>query len=109
MDVRFYETEAGSSPVLDHLRSLPRDQRQIVGAAIRRMQNARTLAEAHVDVKAFRGKLWQLRASYQRVMYFVAKGGTYWLLHAFQKETERTEKYQVEIAEKRMRDVLARR
>lgn len=109
MDVRFYETEAGTSPVIDYLRTLPREQRQIAGRAIRALQNADTLAEAHVDVRPIKGKLWEIRASYQRVFYVIAARNVWWLLHAYEKDTNKTPEREKDVALRRMREVLARR
>lgn len=108
MDVRFYETDAGSSPVLDYLRPLALDQRRIVGQAIRELQNKNSFAEAHVDVKTLKGKLCELRAGYHRVLYVVAEGSIIWLLLAYQKDTQKTPQGTIEVAMKRMDEVLAR-
>ncbi len=41
-----------------------------------------------------------------RVIYVLLGGGTIYLLHAFKKKTQQTPKYNLEVARKRLKEVL---
>jgi len=109
--VEYYQDERGRHPVREFLDSLPeKDQARI-------LQTARLLEEFGLQlgapyVKAVRGKLWELRvragrASY-RILYFAFVGQRFILLHGFIKKTRKIPSREIEIAERRMAEFLAR-
>lgn len=105
MDVRFYATPAGTVPVKDYLRPLDVKQRRMVGGVIRSIQNGGPLPGS----AKFHGRhapLAELSIGYHRVFY-VMKGSTMWLLHAFQKNTQKTPHSEEKVALARMAEVLA--
>jgi phage-related protein len=108
MDVRFFRTAAGAEPVLEHLRSLSQDQRDAAGKAIRSIQS-HGLHVPNVSLRQVKGKLWEIRASDQRVFYVVADAGVVWLLHAYKKQGQKAPLGEIAVAQARMKDVLARR
>jgi phage-related protein len=63
-------------------------------------------------VKAVRGKLWELRVragrARYRILYFAFVGQRFVLLHGFVKKTANTPRREIEIAERRMVDFIAR-
>ncbi len=46
------------------------------------------------------------RGGVYRVIYVLVESGNVWFLHAFQKKTEKTPRRNIEIARKRLREVL---
>lgn len=66
-------------------------------------------------IKAITGKrkLFEMRikdkANIHRIIYFVFSGKTLILLHGFTKKTQKTPAGEIEIAEKRMKNYLARK
>lgn len=46
------------------------------------------------------------RSGIYRVVYVFIGGGVIWLIHAFQKKTQETPKMNIEIAQRRLREVL---
>jgi phage-related protein len=79
-----------------------------VGRAIRSIQTF-GLDAPNVSLRQVKGKLWEIRASAQRVFYVLASGGTLWLLHAYKKEGQKAPRGEIEIATSRMKEVLADR
>ncbi len=55
-----------------------------------------------------RGKVWELRVSRYRVLYFAVTGRRFVLLRAFIKKTRSTPKDEIAIAKRRLADHLAR-
>ena len=105
MDVRFYRVASGSEPVRDYLRALGAEERKVCGAAIRALQmfgfGAPGLVTRQID-----GKLWEIKASDERVFYCVASGAVVWLLHAYRKASQKAPKREIEVAKVRMAEVL---
>jgi phage-related protein len=114
MDVRFYDTVAGQEPARDYLRSLDEKQRLLVGARIRRIQDDPTITNLRVagyDVEIIGGSLWELRIGYHRIFYTViheAGAPVMWLLHAAQKDTNKTPALDKAAAYGRLADLKAR-
>jgi phage-related protein len=109
MDVRFYITDAGQQPALDYLRSLDEKQRLLVGGKIRAIQTT-DIKQSGVDVAPIEGKLWELRVGFHRVFYTLTpgpQGAIMWLLHAAQKDTNKTPEQDKTAARKRLNDLLA--
>jgi phage-related protein len=115
MDVRFYETKAGQQPARDYFRSLDEKQRLFVGAKIRAIQDNPRITDlraAGFDVAPIGGKLMELRVGYHRIFYAViAERGVpvMWLLHAAQKDTQKTPENDKKVSYGRLADLLARR
>jgi len=109
--VEFYERQDGTSPVREFLEQLD-DKTQarfiwsIEQLRLRNVQAGEPLAR-HVE-----GKLWELRrassGNLYRLLYFFFSGQRIVFVHGFQKKTEKTPRREIEIAETRMRDFLAR-
>ncbi|MBA7715287.1 hypothetical protein ES703_124328 [subsurface metagenome] len=59
-------------------------------------------------VDHIRGKIWELRASRYRVLYFAFTGRRFVLLRVFMKKTKKTPGREIAIAEHRLRDYVAR-
>lgn len=89
----------------EYLRGLPLDERRSAGAAIRALQsfglNAPGLVTRQLD-----GKLWEIKVSDQRVFYCVAAGPVAWLLHAYRKASQKAPRQELNLAKKRMKEVL---
>jgi phage-related protein len=58
---------------------------------------------AHID-----GKIWELRISRYRVLYFAFHGKQFVLLRAFMKKTRKTPRKEIKTAQNRMDDYITR-
>jgi phage-related protein len=52
------------------------------------------------------GKLWELRPGSSRLFYFLFTVNTFVILHEFRKQTMRTPEREIEIAKRRMNELL---
>jgi len=59
-------------------------------------------------VEQVEGKIWELRISRYRVLYFAFHGKQFVLLRAFMKKTRKTPRKEIKIAQKRMDDYVSR-
>ncbi len=103
MKLRFYLSPSGANPVRKHLDSLNRDEAARVFAAIRYIE-ANGL-DGSVVARQIRGKLWEIKVSSQRVFYVVINGPVMILLHAYSKQSQKAPTREIEIAERRMKEV----
>lgn len=109
MRVAFYRTPSGRSPVEAFVKNLQkRDQARFVDVfeGIERFG----FDCPRVRFRQLRGKLWEIKFSAPsggfRIAYVMMEGDTMVWLHAFKKTTQRTPLIDLDIAEKRMREVL---
>lgn len=109
MEVAFYQTSQGRSPVEDFIKSLPKaDQARF--ADVYQGVTAFGLGCPRVSFRQLRGKLWEIKFNAAgggfRVAYVMVSGDTMVWLHAFRKTTQKTPGKELEIAERRMKEVL---
>ena len=111
--VVFYETRSGRQPVREFLDALPIPDRAAVLRNLSLLQEFGLNAGAPL-VRAVRGrhKLWELRIKATRgairVFYFAHTGRRFVVLHGFVKKSQKTPAKELDIAERRMIDVLER-
>lgn len=106
MNVTFYKTEAGSVPVIEYLRPLAEKQRKMVGGVIRAIQDKDAIP-ASAKAVTNRYPLCELSIGFHRIFY-VVKGSTMILLHAYQKDSQKAPLDEMKIAEGRMKKALAK-
>ena len=109
MKVSFYETTSGRSPIESFIKRLPKaDQARFVDVfdGIEKYG----LGCPRVQFRQLRGKLWEVKfnspSGGYRIAYVVVESKTMVWLHAFKKKTQKTPTEDLEIAEKRMKEVL---
>ena len=108
MKVVFYKTAGGASPVERYLENFDAMERAAVVDALKTIETS-GLRAAGVRTRQIKGKLWEIKASQQRVFYVVVAGGDLVLLHATKKEGQKAARIDLETAESRFRDVTGKR
>ena len=105
IEVAFFETVSGHSPVREWIRELPRDDRRRIGEDIKAvefgwpigMPTCRSLGRGLYEVRS------TLKDRIARVMFLI-DGGEKFLLHAFIKKSQATPKGDMDIARKQQRE-----
>lgn len=109
MVIHFYETTSGRSPVEDFISSLQKSDQARFAEVIDGIERY-GLGYSRVRFKPLRGKLWEVKFSAQgggyRVAYVMVSGDEMVWLHAFRKTTQKTPIRELDLAEKRMKEVL---
>ncbi|ODT85187.1 MAG: hypothetical protein ABS69_01045 [Nitrosomonadales bacterium SCN 54-20] len=104
---RFYQTESGTSPVLDWLRSLPPNDRYEIGQDLTRVQFRWPIGMPLC--RALGDGLWEVRSFLpsHRIarLIFCAEGGEMFILHGFIKKTQKTPDVDLSLAHKRMKEI----
>jgi phage-related protein len=107
--VVFYQTSGGASPVLEWLRSLPRNDRRAIGVDLATVQFGwplgmplcRPLGQGLFEV---RSALPIRRIA--RLLFFAEKDRI-GIVHGFIKQTEKTPAAELELAKRRMKEMLS--
>ncbi|OZA10950.1 MAG: hypothetical protein B7Y05_15895 [Polynucleobacter sp. 24-46-87] len=104
LTVKFFASEAGSEPVKDWLKSLPKDDRVTIGTDIKTVQIGWPLGMPLVD--HIGNGIWEVRTrltnQISRIL-FIIENSQMILLHGFIKKTPKTPKQDIELAEDRIK------
>jgi phage-related protein len=104
--VVFYKTESGKEPVRDWLKSLPQDEKKIIGQDIKTVQFGWPLGMPMV--RKLDRDLWEVRSSLSnriaRVI-FTVNDGIMVLLHGFIKKSQKTPANDLALAKQRLRQL----
>lgn len=107
LPARFYLSAAGRNPVREWIMELPPSDRHVVGKDIQKVEFGWPLGRPHCAPLG--DGLWEVRSSLDsdriaRVIFCMGDGHMI-LLHGFIKKTQKTPKYDIELALKRKREV----
>ena len=104
LSVAFFRTETGREPVREWLKSLPREERRIIGEDIKAIQFGWPLGMPLVRKLA--AGLWEVRSRcpgrIARVLFTTGEGKMV-LLHGFIKKSRKTPAEDLELAKNRLR------
>lgn len=104
---RFYQTESGTSPVLEWLRSLPPNDRHEIGQDLTRAQFRWPIGMPLC--RALGDGLWEVRSTLpsRRIarLIFCADDGELFILHGFIKKAQKTPAVDLSLAHKRMKEI----
>jgi phage-related protein len=109
MKVFFYETPAGNSPIKKFIDGLQAsDQARFLEVIDEIEQHG--LSASRLIFKPLEGKLWEIKfnapAAGYRVLYVMVEKNLMIWLHAFVKKTQKTPKQDLDLARKRLKEVL---
>ena len=100
--VFFYKAEYGSEPVREWLKSLPQEDRKMIGEDIKTVQFGWPLGMP--VVRKLDPGLWELRSNPRNRIartIFTVEGNVMILLHGFVKKSQKTPKSDLELAKRR--------
>src|SRR5262249_43978436 len=105
----FYETPAGAEPVRDWLRALPRADRLMIGKDIAKVEFGWPIGMPYC--RNLGARLWEVRSDISdgriaRILFCTMKQRMV-LLHGFIKKSQRTPATELDLAKKRMKEILS--
>jgi phage-related protein len=106
LDIVFFKTEMGNEPTREWLKSLPKEERVLLGEDIKTAQIVWPLGEP--IVKKIEPGIWEIRTYLDTriARVFVTKGvDRLVILHGFIKKSQKTPLAELEVARKRLRMV----
>jgi phage-related protein len=109
MQVAFYTSQSGRSPVEDFIGTLSKADQARFRDVYDGIRN-NGLDCPRVQFRQLRGKLWEIKftapSGGYRIAYVVIQKDVMVWLHAFKKATQKTPVRDLDIAEKRMQEIL---
>lgn len=108
-----YYPEGNRGPVRDHLTDLAKEQPKAFARLALDLEvlGAEGLRSQQITVRPLGDKLWELKRLYDGIQYRLFFGvwkGAAWLLHSIEKKSAKIPKDDLELARKRLREVMAR-
>lgn len=110
MNIRLYKTAAGRTPVANFISQLPKaDQAKFNDIYAGILEQGLDFGGA--EFKHLQGKLWEIKFRSEgggyRIAYVMVEGETMFWLHVFKKAGQKTPKGDLELALRRMKEVLS--
>lgn len=105
MKILYYQTTSGGQPVDKYIRSLPKTERELMDAILLLLIEQGLKAEL-VSLRQIEGKLWEIRVTQHRIFYVMIDGNTMVLLHAYKKQSQKAPTKEINLAKRRMKEVL---
>ena len=106
LEAKFYRTQAGNVPGLDWIKELSRDDRKLIGEAIRTVEY--TWPVPPPLVKKLDDHLWEIRETISNLnearLIFTVDSGICVLLHGFEKKSRKTPQQDLETTDNRRKD-----
>lgn len=107
--VVFYRTSGGTEPVIDWLRSLPAEDRRVIGTDLATVQFGWPIGMPLC--RPLGQGLWEMRSTLPsrriaRLLFFV-HGDRIGVVHGFIKKTRKTRAEDLGLARRRMKEMLA--
>jgi len=110
MKIKFYLKENGRSPIIEDIQSLAsKDRAKVLGC----LKNIKELGfNSHrVIFRQVRGKLWEIKINLEsggfRLFYVTLDADSLFMLHSYKKKSQKIPQKELEMAEKRMMEVLS--
>ncbi|MDR1826166.1 MAG: type II toxin-antitoxin system RelE/ParE family toxin [Rickettsiales bacterium] len=109
LQVRFYQTSSGNEPVREFLSQLSKDDKKVIGEDIKTVQFGYPIGMPLTRKFENSRKLEEIRCSISdkrivRIIFF-AEDGFIILLSAFVKKSQKTPPQEINLAEKRFREM----
>jgi phage-related protein len=109
MKIIFFNSVNGRIPVYEFLQDLSKADRAKVFACLKNIEEL-GFDCPRVQFRQLKGKLWEIKIqaadSSYRIFYVTLKSNLLVLLHAYKKQSQKAPKKELEIAERRMMEVL---
>jgi len=104
-EVVFFETESGNQPVREFIKGLSKDDKKIVGADIRVVQDSFPVGLPLV--RKIKPGLWEIRSDVKdgiSRVFFTFINEEIILLHGFVKKTQKTPPREIDVAIQRIKE-----
>ena len=107
-----YYPEGNRGPVRDYLNELASEHPKAFARLVLDLEvlGAEGLRSQQVAIRSLGGRLWELKRPYDGIQYrlfFGVQKGAVWLLHNIEKKSAKTPKDELELARKRLKEVMS--
>lgn len=105
MKIHDYYTAGGKNLIKDYISNLPLyEKREIYGIRHKIILQG-FVAFQELNTRQLRGKLYEIKYTDNRIMYVIKDNENVYFLHACQKQKGKAEKFEIEKAIKRAREL----
>ncbi len=107
----FYYPHGNHGPVAEYLEQLAKERPKALARLVLDLEilGAEGLRSGQITVRSLGDKLWELKRLYEGIQYRIFFGvweGRAWLLHNVEKKSAKTPKDDLELARRRLREVM---
>ncbi len=107
--IEFYTVARGTSPPLEFINSLPKNEQAKVYFSLKLLREFGTkLGLPHAKPVSGHSPLWELRPGSNRLIYFAHTGRRLIILHAFSKKRPRLAAREIDTSERRLAEFTER-
>jgi len=105
MDIHDYITSGGKNLIKEYISTRPMSERREIYRIRHEIILKGMLAFQELSTRQLRGKLYEIKHSDNRIMYVIKDGENVFFLHACQKQKGKAEKFELETALKRAKEL----
>ena len=105
MDIHDYTTSGGKNLIKEYISTRPMEERREMYWIRHEIVLKGILAFSEFNTRQLRGKLYEIKHSDNRIMYVIRDGDNVYFLHACQKQKGKAEKFEVDTAIKRAKEL----
>ena len=105
MEIHDYITTGGKNLIKEYINTCPMDERREIYKIRHEIILNGLLAFQGLDIRQLKGKLFEIKYSSNRIMYVIKDGDNVYFLHACQKQKGKTEKFELETALRRVKEL----
>ena len=105
MKIHDYFTAGGKNLIKEHISTRPMNERHAIYEIRHNIILNGMLAFQELNTRQLRGKLYEIKYSANRIMYVIKDSETVYFLHACQKQKGKAEKFELETAISRAKEL----
>jgi len=105
VNVHHYCTRGGKDLILEYIDSLPLNEKAAGLNILYKLEKDGRLALDILNTRLIKEKLREIKFGRNRIMYVLVDNDNIYLLHAFKKQKNKTEKFEKETALKRAKQI----
>ena len=105
MDIHDYTTSGGKNLIKEYISTRPMEERREIYKIRHEIILNGMLAFQELNTRQLRGKLYEIKYSDNRIMYVIKDGENVYFLHACQKQKDKAEKFEIDTALKRAKEI----
>jgi phage-related protein len=105
MRLRYYTTSSERRPVAEYVEGLAWPERAVLAVLFEEIAS-RGLEARGATFRQIEGKLWEIRAGAHRIFYVLLVRNEMVLLHAYRKHSQKVPLRHLQIARRRLAEVL---
>ena len=105
MKIHDYHTSGGKNLIKEYISTIPIEERRVIYRIRHKVILNGILAFQELTTRQLRGKLYEIKYTDNRIMYVIKDNDNVHFLHACQKQKGKAEKFEIETAIKRAKEL----